>query len=63
MAEIWRVAMMTDHTVCSECGTVTMTVPNDGSALVNPWLMECEWGHVMEPMEHIRTRNIYEYVA
>lgn len=53
---------MRDFTVCGECGTVTMACPDDGSALINPRLMECEWGHVTEPVEY-NAEGIYTQVA
>ena len=53
---------MRDFTVCGECGTVTMACPDDGSALIDPRLMECEWGHVTEPVEY-NAEGIYTQVA
>ena len=53
---------MQDFTVCGECGTVTMACPDDGSALIDPRLMECEWGHVTEPVEY-NAEGIYTQVA
>ena len=53
---------MQDFTVCGDCGTFTMACPDDGSALIDPRLMECEWGHVTEQVEY-NADGIYTQVA